>query len=56
MDCTEAAEPTRKMLAAFLSEVAVASSMYRDELLAAALELLLAGMSTRDSLLSTQVG
>ncbi|KAK9839902.1 hypothetical protein WJX74_000152 [Apatococcus lobatus] len=51
-DCTETLEQARKALAAFLSEVTIASSMYRDELLAASLELLLAGMSMGHSLLS----
>ncbi len=42
-------------LAGFLSEVAIACTMYRDELLAACLELLLAGMSCQIGLLPKQV-
>ena len=41
-------------LSSFLSEVAISSTMYRDELLAACLELLLAGMSHHTGLLQTQ--
>ena len=47
-------DQAEQMIATFLADVSVASTMYRDELLAACLELLLQGMGHHRILLPTQ--